>query len=161
MRESIQKNHLFLLLLFVVGFQLVGWAISNLTMPEIGTWYETLKRSPLTPPNQWFGIVWSILYLLLSLSAWAVVTSKDMAFKKMIVSLFAIHMLVNWAWNPVFFNLHALFPAFVMILFLIFTAAMLLYLIWPARRWAALAFLPYLVWLTFAGHLSQFIWLNN
>ena len=156
-----QKNHLFSLLLFVVGFQLMGWAISTLTMPEITTWYDTIKRSPLTPPNQVFGIVWSALYLILSLSAWRVYVRKDMPLRKLIAGIFAVHMIVNWAWNPVFFIGHALFPAFAMILFLIFTAAILLYLIWPASRLAALAFLPYLVWLTFAGHLSQFIWLNN
>lgn len=156
-----QKNHLFSLLAFVIAFQLMGWAISQLTMPEVTTWYDTLKRSPLTPPDSVFGIVWSILYLLLAFAAWRVFTLKTMPFRSAVLTIFAVHMIVNWAWNPVFFLAHAIFPAFVMILFLIFTAAMLLYIIWPASRAAALIFLPYLCWLTFAGHLTQFIWLNN
>ena len=32
---------------------------------NIDKWYKNLKKSPLTPPDYVFGIVWPILYLLL------------------------------------------------------------------------------------------------
>jgi tryptophan-rich sensory protein len=77
------------------------------------------------------------------------------------LALFALHMLLNWAWSPLFFMAQAVLAAWLLILLLIFTAAMLLWLIWPIDRPAALVFLPYILWLVFAGHLSHFILLNN
>jgi benzodiazapine receptor len=161
MREIMQKRDSFSLVLFILAFQIIGGAIGYLTSQDISTWYQGLQRSPFTPPDYLFGIVWPILYLLLSLSAWKIYKTASWSERKTVLSLFAVHMLVNWAWNPVFFTAQAVIPAFFMILFLIFTGAMLAYLIWPLKKWAALVFVPYLMWLTFAGHLTQFIWLNN
>jgi tryptophan-rich sensory protein len=156
-----QKSHLFSLILFILAFQLIGGGIGMLTAQDVDVWYKTLERSPLTPPDYTFGIVWTILYVMLACSAWRVYVSPSSPRRQFVLTLFTTHMLVNWAWNPVFFMAHAILPAFLMILFLIFTAAMLAYLIWPIRKWAAMVFMPYLLWLTFAGHLTQFIWLNN
>ncbi|MBK2005765.1 tryptophan-rich sensory protein [Francisella orientalis] len=40
----------------------IGGVIGSFTKPEISTWYSTLHRSTLTPPNYVFPIAWTILY---------------------------------------------------------------------------------------------------
>ena len=60
------KNRLLLLLLLTYGTGFFIMAFLQ-TAPQMA-WYETLKRSSLTPPGYVFSIVWSILYFLIALS---------------------------------------------------------------------------------------------
>lgn len=108
-----------------------------------------------------FGIVWPALYLLLSYAFWTVWKQPAGGERTLILRIFILHMLLNWLWSPLFFIGHELFASFVLILVLIFTASMLLWLIWPFKKSAALVFIPYLAWLTFAGHLAHYIWRSN
>lgn len=59
--------------------------------------------------------------------------------------------------EPPFFLAHQVLAALIVIFMMIFTAAMLLWLLWPVKKAASLAFVPYIAWLTFAGHLTHYI----
>ena len=39
-------------------------------------WYQKLKKAPWTPPNYVFGVVWTILYLLMAISAYLIFINK-------------------------------------------------------------------------------------
>jgi benzodiazapine receptor len=39
------------LIIWIVALIAIGGVIGSLTKPEISTWYGTLNRSTLTPPN--------------------------------------------------------------------------------------------------------------
>ena len=45
---------------------------SSLTKPEISTWYSTLNRSTLTPPNYVFPVAWTILYGIIGACGWSI-----------------------------------------------------------------------------------------
>ena len=47
---------------------LIGITASYLQSDSISTWYPLLEKSPLSPPNMVFPIVWSILYVLMGIS---------------------------------------------------------------------------------------------
>ena len=53
---------LFVCLVIVFGAAVLG---SVFTTPSIATWYSTLVKSPLNPPNWIFGPVWTTLFLLM------------------------------------------------------------------------------------------------
>lgn len=148
-------------LCLAVFFQLTGGLMGWITARGVDGWYQTLIRSPLTPPDAAFGIVWSILYFLLSAAFWMVWKKAESAERTFALRLFAAHMVLNWLWSPLFFTAHALLLSFALILILIFTAAMLFWLILPLDRKAAFIFVPYISWLTFAGHLSHYILQKN
>ncbi len=148
-------------LVIAAFFQGMGGLMGWITTQGIDGWYQTLDRSPLTPPNPAFGIIWSILYFLLSAAFWLVWRKPESKQRSFVISLFTAHMVLNWLWSPLFFTAHALLPSFLLILFLIFTAAMLFWLLLPLDRKAVFVFVPYIGWLTFAGHLSHFILQKN
>lgn len=157
-----RTRHPFVSFLVIAAFfQLMGGLMGWITTKGVDGWYQTLQRSPLNPPDAAFGIVWTILYFLLSVAFWLVWKKDDSPERTMVLRLFAGHMILNWLWSPVFFTAHAVLPAFALILVLIFTGAMLAWLIWPLDRKAAFVFLPYLGWLTLAGHLTHYIWQKN
>ena len=42
------------------------------TVPNIPTWYEGLDKPPLLPPNEVFGPVWSVIYLMIAVALFLV-----------------------------------------------------------------------------------------
>lgn len=148
-------------LAFTVFFQAMGGLMGWITSHGIDEWYQTLEKSPLNPPDAVFGIVWTMLYLLLSYAAWTVWRAPPSTARTKTIRLFSVHMVMNWAWSPLFFAMHALLPSFLLILVLVFTAALLTWMIAPINKKAAAVFVPYLAWLAFAGHLSYYIWQQN
>jgi translocator protein len=78
------------------------------------------------------------------------------------MALWVGQMLMNWLWSPVWFTWHLLWPAFAVIVLLwILIAA---FIVTTRRRdpISAALFLPYLLWVSFAGVLNLSIaMLNN
>ncbi len=67
--------------------ELVGFVITPFTIAAISTWYQYLNKPILSPPNWIFGPVWTVLYLLLGISA-ALVWQKSSKNKKVKRALF-------------------------------------------------------------------------
>lgn len=157
-----RTHHSFLSFLgFAAFFQAMGGLMGWITAQQVDSWYHALHRSPLTPPDSLFGIVWSLLYFALSVSlwlAWKTPSSKD---RTVVLLLFSLHMILNWLWTPLFFVAHALLPSVILILVLVFTAALLAWLVYPLNRLSAYLLAPYILWLIFAGHLAHYIWMRN
>lgn len=105
--------------------------------------------------------MWTILYILLSVAFWLVWKKEPSKERTTVLSLFAGHMVLNWLWTPAFFTFHLLFVSYALILVLIFTAAMVAWLAYREDKRTIFAFVPYILWLCFAGHLSQYIWIAN
>jgi tryptophan-rich sensory protein len=58
------------IILWVLIFQLLGYFIGRMTQVNIATWYQTLNKSALNPPDFIFPIVWGILYIMIALAGW-------------------------------------------------------------------------------------------
>lgn len=142
-------------------FQGMGGLMGWITVQGVDGWYQSLRRSPLNPPDHVFGIVWSLLYALLATSFWLVLKSPAGKTRFYLLALFVSHMILNWLWSPLFFSLHVVGASLFVIFTMIFTAAMLAWLIWPVDRRASLIFIPYIAWLFFAGHLCHYILQSN
>ncbi len=155
--ETRTQKPLISFLIVLAVFQIIGGFLGWVSGPGMDGWYASLTKSPLNPPGMVFGIVWPMLYALLAYSFWSVWRTENSPERTFILRLFAAHMILNWAWSPLFFLAHHVLAALIVIFVMIFTAAMLLWLIWPVKKAAAAAFVPYIAWLTFAGHLTHYI----
>ncbi len=160
--EAITSNKVFSFLVIAIMLQIIGGTIGWATQSGVDNWYDTLNRSPFTPPNATFGIVWSLLYLMLAYVFWTIWHSRPKdRMRNIIIDLFIVHMVVNWSWSIVFFQFHYVALALYIILVMILTAAMLAWLVWKMDPKASIVFVPYIAWLIFAGHLTHFIMQNN
>ncbi len=54
------NNHYLSLAVWPVMLIVIGAVIGSLTKPDINTWYSTLNRSSLRPPNYVFPVAWTI-----------------------------------------------------------------------------------------------------
>ena len=123
-------------------------------------WYHTLAKPPFVPPDIVFGVVWSILYLFLGISAFLLFRKGLQSHKKTAV-LFIIQLALNMWWTPVFFGLHELQPALLLLMVMLAETVWL----WKESRLknglAALLLVPYAGWLGFACYLNFGFWLLN
>ena len=128
---------------------------------EENAWYQTLVLPALQPPGPVFGIAWSILYTTIAISAAIIWGHKRAPRRGMALGLFALGFVINLLWSPVFFRLHLILPAMVIIAVMLVIAVVTTFAFARISRVAAWLMLPYLVWLGFALSLNASIWQLN
>jgi tryptophan-rich sensory protein len=138
-----------LLLLFIAVVVGVGVLIGFTNLP--GAWYAGLAKPWFNPPNWLFGPVWTMLYVLIAIAGWRTFRRDPIG---MTMRLWIGQLLLNWAWSPVSFTMHALWPAFAILVVLWLAIAAFIAGSWRADRTAAWLFVPYLAWVSFAGLLN-------
>lgn len=154
------KNNGTTLILLVIFFQLVGFLLGQLTQENIPIWYHQLNKSSLTPPGFVFAVVWSFLYALLAVIAWMLFCVYQSVAGKCKL-LFALQMLMNWCWTPLFFSFHYLFFSGIWLVVLTCLNGVLLLQFYKTKKLIAYLLLPYFIWLLFASYLNLAVILLN
>ncbi len=126
-------------------------------------WYAALQQPFFAPPAWVFGPVWSVLYVIITVSFGYVFY---LALKKRLpwgVFLpFGLNLVFNLAFSPLQFGLKNNFLASIDILLILATLLWAIRTIWPKVRWVAFVNIPYLLWVSFATILQLSItWLNR
>lgn len=148
---------------------LLGWlllafaaaAIGGFASASAGTFYGELVRPSWAPPGWLFGPVWSVLYVLMGISAWLVWRARDFAGVKSALLVFIVQLAANALWTWLFFVWRQGGLAFAEILLLWVLIAATIGLFWRVSRLAAVLLLPYLAWVSFALALTLSIWRLN
>ncbi len=122
--------------------------------------YGSIRRPPLAPPASVFPIVWTILFILMAVSAYLVYES-GCAGKNDALTIYGVQLALNFFWPLIFFNCRAYFYALILLILLWIAVLTMIILFWRCRRAAALLQIPYIVWLTFAAYLNYCIWVLN
>ena len=137
-----------------IGATLGAGAVGALfTVESIPTWYATLVHPGWTPPNWVFGPVWTLLYILMGVSA-ALVWNTRKKHRDDALLFFFAHLLVNASWSIVFFGLQDPASALIIIKFLWFLIVVLMLVFWRFSRVATYLLIPYLAWVTYAAMLN-------
>ncbi|MDA1083824.1 MAG: tryptophan-rich sensory protein [Proteobacteria bacterium] len=136
---------------FVLTALILGGLSSSDTANDL--WYLELNKSNLNPPGYIFGIVWPILYILMSISAFRTFTETR--------NLFLIQLFFNAIWSWLFFAFHMPLIALLNIWILIALNVKLMMDMIKLDRISGILFIPYVIWLLFASYLNLFIVINN
>ena len=143
------------ILVALAGSLLTGWGMA---------WYHNLNLMSWTPSGMLIGIVWTILFILSTISVLIVYNQKDHngdAIFWLTMILFAINAALNIKWSFLFFTLHLLSLAVIEAFILGLSVVALILLIWPRSKLAAILLIPYAAWVFFATYLTYSIWLLN
>lgn len=156
---TLQKTALFILCVLLPLF--VGLLASSLTAENFSM-IDQLNKPPLFPPRILFPIVWTILYILMGIASYLVLTSNgDPNDIIDALSAYLLQLGVNFFWPIFFFNLQAFFFSFLWLVLLWILIALTIYNFAQVSKTAAYLMIPYLVWVTFAGYLNLSIFLLN
>ncbi len=140
----------------------VGGLSALLTMNNMNI-YSEIDTPPLSPPAILFPIVWTVLYILMGVSAAIVYTAPAILQNEKEKALFtyALSLFFNFTWSIIFFNLRAFAVAFIwlVVLWILIFKTIIEYA--KVNRVAAYLQIPYLIWVTFAGYLNLGIFLLN
>ncbi|MBR8744242.1 TspO/MBR family protein [Nocardiopsis sp. MG754419] len=141
----------------VTAAALVG-VLSN---PGTAGDYAALQQPSWAPPSSVFGPVWTVLYAMIAVSGWLVWRRRGWREGRTELSLFAVQLLLNAAWSPLFFAAGLRGTALIDIVLLLATLAVTIVLFARVSRWAAALLVPYWAWVAFATALNFSIWQLN
>lgn len=142
-----------------VGICLAVGAVGGyFTADSIPTWYAALQKPSWNPPSSVFAPVWTILYILMGVSAFMVWREGPSTVN---MGLFAVQLTLNLAWSILFFGMRRPDLAFyeIILLWLSILATALVFA--KVDRVAGWLLAPYLAWVTFAAVLNFTIWRLN
>jgi benzodiazapine receptor len=151
-----------LLIICIAVPLLAGVAGSFFTISSILSWYASLIKPPLTPPDWVFGPVWTTLYILMGISLYLVV--REGTEKKPVqqgIMVFTAQLIVNVLWSLVFFGLLSPLLGLVTILVLIVLVLATIYFFYRVSPIAAGLLVPYIVWVCIATYLNAMILVLN
>jgi len=149
------------LVLFVALCLGIGALGASVTATSVDTWYAGLVKPSFNPPDQVFGPVWTVLYILMGVAAWRVWRSADRDTTRGPLTLFALQLAINLGWSVVFFGLHKIATAVATIVVLDVAVLVTMLAFRSVDRRAALLMVPYVVWVAFATVLNVAIWRLN
>lgn len=137
-------------------------ALGGLATSSAADDYGRLEQPGFAPPSWVFGPTWTVLYLLMAVAAWLVWRTGPSPDTRRALTLYAVQLVLNAAWTPLFFGLGwrgiAFFELGALLLVLIATVV----LFWRRSAVAGAMLLPYLAWSGFAWCLNFAVWqLNN
>jgi benzodiazapine receptor len=129
---------------------------SLFTFSGLKEWYPSLVKPPrITPPNEVFGPVWTVLYILMGISLaylWAI--NPQRAGRVWAIRWFWIQLALNVGWCAMFFGLRS--PGWGYFTICLLWMAIVAFF-WTASRLsrpAVLLMVPYFLWVTFASCLN-------
>jgi len=152
------------LLLFVgiaLGVGVFAAAFSPLASAAAAQWYAVLAKPPWQPPQNWFVPQWTALYVLMGIAAWLVWRERYHRARSTAIAAYAIQLLLNAAWSPLFFGLKNIG------LGLFEIVAMWSAVGWTMREFArvrplaAWVLAPYFIGVSFAVAMNLEIWKLN
>lgn len=125
--------------------------------------YSEIVTPPLAPPGWLFPVVWTVLYILMGISAAIIYTNNTDSSETRCEALFpyAVSLLVNFFWSILFFNMRVFLFSFIWLLLLLFLIVLTIVRYYKIKPLAAYLQIPYAVWVTFAGYLNLAIWILN
>lgn len=151
------------------GLGLAGWLLTSLVAGGIGGFaslnaagfYGDLVQPAWAPPAWLFGPVWSVLYVLIGISAWLVWREHGFRRSGAALKLYVGQLVANALWTWLFFAWQQGAVAFAEIVILWLLIAGTVFLFWQLHRVAAFLLMPYLAWVSFAAALNFAVWRLN
>lgn len=131
----------------VLAGQLLGFA----SFPSIRKWYPKIRKPKWTPPVWLFGPTWGVMYSLMGYSSWRVWRAGA---GQVPLALYAVQLLLNLAWQPLFFIKKDLKAASIDISVLLVLIGATVWEFNKVDQLSAQLMLPYFAWTSFAAVLT-------
>jgi translocator protein len=152
-RDEVARLVVFLGIAFIPA--LIGTAFP----PD--AWYEGLVKPSWNPSPWLFGPVWTLLYTLIGYAGYLAWTSSVANQRYASFSIYAIQLVLNALWSPLFFGYHSPGLALINIAALWVAISLNIVAFYRIKPASGLLLMPYLLWVTFASALNASIWNLN
>ena len=127
----------------------------------MNSWYSTLTKPPLTPPPSYFPVAWGILYSLMTIAFFIVMSKPHSNTKYIAINLFIVQLILNFTWSYVFFELKSISLGLLDIIFLLIFLIYTVIYFFKISKPAGILLIPYLLQVIFALYLNLGIAIVN
>ncbi len=149
-----RKSSIGMLIISLLMPLLIG-AFSAMLSSEGMSMYATMRKPPLSPPAWAFPVAWTILYLMMGLASYYVITSTgESGNKNVAITLYLVQLAMNFLWPIVFFNWGMYLLAFIWLMALWCVVIVCAIKFCAIDKMAGCLLIPYILWLTFAAYLN-------
>ncbi len=153
LRASFMRWSLFMVPLIL----LLGFVSSQFGSADTA-WFQNLNKPSIFPPPAAFGIVWTILWIMIGFALALVASAWGARGRLLALCAFALHFLGTLAWTPVFFGMQEMQMGLFVLGYVVVSLVAVVFLFWRVRKTAGMLLVPYLLWTCFAFALNyQFI----
>lgn len=121
--------------------------------------FSEINQPALSPPGWLFPVVWTVLYILMGIASYLVISSEKNSRPALI--FYGLQLLFNFIWSPIFFNLQNYLLAFIVLVILWILVVITTVMFYKISKPAGYLMIPYILWITFAGYLNLAIYLIN
>ncbi len=144
----------FILLITFTASAIGGLVTSSFKEP----WYSEIILPSYNPPSWVFGPVWTILYIMMSISIWKVWIDQN---DKKILLIYFIHLFFNAIWSVIFFGFHSIGYALINLVIILTFIIILMKIYYNKNLLSFYLMVPYLLWSSYALILNTSIFLLN
>ena len=124
-------------------------------------WYNNINKSPYTPPGWFFGLVWTILYLLMIISFYLIWSNSKCFPYCNVLTIFFLQLAFNLSWTTVFFKYKKIRFALILTILIFILTFIVSIKFYKINKIASYLLIPYLLWLIVAMYLNIYIILKN
>ena len=136
----------------IVVPMLVG-GFSSMLVRDQFVEYGKLVMPPGSPPAAVFPVAWTLLYIMMGVASFLIFYSSS-EYRWVILVLYAIQLVLNFMWSPIFFNMHSYGLAAVILMVMFLFVASIIALAMNENTAAAWLLLPYAGWCIYALYLN-------
>ena len=122
-------------------------------------WYSLINKPTFNPPSWVFAPVWTTLYLMMTIAIWLFWHSRNKHMNT--IYIYFIHIVFNATWSIVFFGLHQILLALIVLIGLILIIIILMLRFKRVNIVSYYLMIPYLLWCCYALVLNFNIFLLN
>ena len=153
------KNKFISFVLFFIITYSASFIGGMVTISLKEPWYSQLVKSNYNPPDWVFAPVWTTLYLMMTLAIWLYWHSKNR--KMSTIYIYFIHIVFNTTWSIVFFGMHQILLALIVLMILIFLIIILILKFKRVNYTSSFLMIPYLLWCCYALFLNFNLYILN
>ncbi len=152
------KPNYIIIPLITIAVAVIGSFLTSAGMD----WYKTLNLPSLAPGGGFIGSVWTVIFILSTISVLIIWNSAPRTnLFWWIIGFFIVNAILNVLWSYIFFYSHNIGPSIIEMIILEISVLGLCILIWPYSRVASILIWPYAIWVCFATYLAYNIWILN
>ena len=115
-------------------------------------WYSLINKTTFNPPGWVFAPVWTTLYLMMTIAIWFFWHSRNREMNT--IYIYFIHIVFNATWSIVFFGLHQILLALIVLIGLILIIIILMLRFKRVNIVSYYLMIPYLLWCCYALFLN-------
>ncbi|MDK2802308.1 MAG: tryptophan-rich sensory protein [Oscillospiraceae bacterium] len=122
--------------------------------------YKNLNLPALSPPPSLFPLVWTILFILMGISAYIIFNSKSEK-KTMSIIIYFSQLILNFFWPIIFFKFENYFLSLIWIIVLLIFILIMIKNFYKIDKISGILQIPYFLWVVFAIYLNLGVYILN